>query len=141
MSEFLGKAKRTMPQGPIVIFVCEHGAAKSILAAAYFNKLARDRNLSLRGIARGTHPDPELSAKTIAGLHADGLTPTESIPTKLDEKDLESAQRIVSFCALPDEYREKARAEYWDNVPPVSEDYERARDVIIEHLKALLNHL
>src|SRR5260370_1083705 len=29
-----------MSQNPIIIFVCEHGAAKSIIAAAYFNKLA-----------------------------------------------------------------------------------------------------
>ena len=34
-----------MAQDPLIIFVCEHGAAKSIIAAAYFNKYARERNL------------------------------------------------------------------------------------------------
>jgi pantothenate kinase-related protein Tda10 len=29
-------------QTPVVIFVCEHGAAKSILSAALFNKLAQE---------------------------------------------------------------------------------------------------
>jgi len=130
-----------MPQDSIIIFVCEHGAAKSVLAAAYFNKMARENNFSLTAIARGTHPDAELSAKTVAGLHRDGLTPTESIPTKLDRKELESAQRVVSFCALPEEYLRESRVEYWDRVPAVSEDYERARDAIIEHLKELLNYL
>jgi hypothetical protein len=36
---------------PAVIFVCEHGAAKSVIATAYFNTLARDRGL---GTAAGS---------------------------------------------------------------------------------------
>jgi arsenate reductase (thioredoxin) len=130
-----------MPQNPFIIFVCEHGAAKSILAAAYFNKIAREHNLGVTAIARGTHPDAELSGKTVAGMRADGLTPTESIPTKLDQRELESAQRVVSFCTLPEGYLQGSQVEYWEDVPPVSEDYEKARDAIVERLKGLLNHL
>jgi protein-tyrosine-phosphatase len=127
-----------MPQDPTIIFVCEHGAAKSIIAAAYFNKLARENNVGLNAIARGTHPDAELSSNTITGLREDGLFPTESIPTKFAQKEMESAQRVISFCTLPDEYRHKVVVEYWDDVPPVSEDYERSRDAIVEHLKELI---
>ncbi|MGH9936946.1 MAG: hypothetical protein ACREAM_11915, partial [Blastocatellia bacterium] len=43
-------------QTPVIIFVCEHGAAKSILSASIFNKLAGERQLNLRAIARGTNP-------------------------------------------------------------------------------------
>ena len=93
-----------MTHDPKILFVCEHGAAKSIIAAAYFNKMAREKNLSLTAIARGTHPDAEISPKTIAGLREDGLTPTESLPTKLSLADVESIQGIVSFCELPEEY-------------------------------------
>ena len=130
-----------MNQNSMIVFVCEHGAAKSILAAAYFNKMARENNLSLTAVARGTHPDVELSAKTVAGLRADGLTPTESMPTKLDSKDLESAQRVVSFCTLPEEYVQKARVEYWEDVPPVSENYEKARDAIVVKIKELVRNI
>ena len=130
-----------MPQNPSIIFVCEHGAAKSILAAAYFNKLARERNLELTAIARGTNPDAELSPKTITGLRDDGLIPTESIPTKLTRKEMETAQRVVSFCILPAEDLEKAVVEYWHDIPDISEDYDRARDVIVRHVKELINHL
>jgi arsenate reductase (thioredoxin) len=136
-----GCHKEKMNQNSTIVFVCEHGAAKSILAAAYFNKMAREKNLGLTAIARGTHPDSELSAKTVAGLRANGLTATESIPTKLDEKDLASAQRVVSFCTLPEEFLQGAQVEYWEDVPPISEDYERARDAIVERLKGLLKHL
>ena len=90
-----------MTQPRIIVFVCEHGAAKSVIAAAYFNKLVGETGLEFRAIARGTDPDKELSAKAISGLHADGLTPTESVPQKLSLADIESARQIVSFCELP----------------------------------------
>ena len=130
-----------MHHNKVIVFVCEHGAAKSIIAAAYFNKLARDRNLGLTASARGTHPDAEISSKTVGGLQADGLAPTESIPTKLEWKDLESVERVISFCTLPEQYRQIAWVEYWESVPPVSEDYKRSRDAIVAHLEELLNHL
>ncbi len=127
-----------MSQPPTILFVCEHGAAKSVIAAAYFNKLASEINLNVRAIARGTNPNEELSPKTITGLQADGLTPTESIPQKLSRVDFESAQRVVAFCELPEEYRSKAVFEQWDGVPPVSEDYDKARDAIVERINRLI---
>ena len=130
-----------MFQDSVIVFVCEHGAAKSIIAAAYFNKLASEKKLDIRAIARGTNPDDGLSPKTIAGLDKDGLTPTETIPQKLSHADVESAQRIIAFCELPEEYQGKSIVERWDGVPPVSENYEMARDVIIEHLDHLMNNM
>ena len=130
-----------MNQNSIIVFVCEHGAAKSIVAAAYFNKLASDLGLNLRAIARGTHPDRELSPIAIAGLHADGLTQSESLPRKLSLADIESAQQVVTFCEVPVEYHEKAVIERWDGVSPVSENYEQARDAILERINKLINTL
>ena len=106
-----------MTHDPRILFVCEHGAAKSIIAAAYFNKMTREKKLNLTAIARGTHPGTELSPKTVSGLREDGLAPTESIPTRLTREDLESVLRIVSFCELPEEYYQKAIVEQWDGVP------------------------
>jgi arsenate reductase len=130
-----------MTHTPIVVFVCEHGAAKSVLAAAYFNKLACEKGFSLRAVARGTHPDAALSQKTVAGLLEDGLTPSESTPKNLSPADMESAQRIISFCDLPEEYAQKTSVEQWVDVPPVSENYETARDVILERVDRLLAEL
>ena len=126
---------------PNIIFVCEHGAAKSIIAAAYFNHLVEQANLDIRAIARGTHPDSEFSPKTIAGLHADGLTPTETVPQKLSLADVVGAQQIFTFCELPEEYQNKVAIERWDDVPPVSENYKKARDTIVERLNLLLDSL
>jgi len=129
-----------MNQKNLIVFVCEHGAAKSILAATYFNKLAKESNLNLHAIARGTNPDQELSPTTIEGLRQDGMTPTESTAQKLMPADLESAERIIAFCDLPEEYQNTIPIEHWNNIPPVSENYEKARDVIVEHIHRLLNN-
>ncbi len=122
-----------------ILFVCEHGAAKSIIAAAYFNKLAHEKGLNLQAIARGTIPDEELSAITVQGLMTDGLTSTELSPQKLQPAEIESAQRVIIFGDLfghPD--YQGIEVENWNEVPPVSKDYQVARDAIVEHLKQLL---
>lgn len=127
-----------MSQGSIIIFVCEHGAAKSVIAATYFNKIAKEKNLNLHAIARGTNPDRELSPNTVAGLREDGLRPAESAPRKLSTAEIESAQQIVSFCELSEEYQKNTAIEQWNDVPPVSENYEKARNRIITKLKKMM---
>ena len=128
-----------MNSKPTIIFVCEHGAAKSIVAAAYFNQLAQAMGLGLRAIARGTDPDERLSSQAVKGLSEDGLTPMEAVPQKLTEADLQSAQRVVTFCELPAECRPGVAVERWEEIPPVSENYERARDAIVERIRHILN--
>jgi predicted protein tyrosine phosphatase len=44
-------AKRT------VLFLCPHNAAKSIMAAAYFERLANQNNLDFCATSAGTAPD------------------------------------------------------------------------------------
>lgn len=125
-----------------VLFVCEHGAAKSIIAAAYFNKLAHEKGLNLQAIARGTIPDNELSPITVQGLMTDGLTSTELTPQKLLPADIESAQRIITFGDLLDkEDYQDIEIENWNEVPPVSKDYQIARNAIMEHLTHLLTEV
>ena len=130
-----------MTQHPTILFLCEQGAAKSVVAAAHFNKLAVEKKLNARAVARGTTPDAELSPKTVEGLKKDGLTPTETIPQRISLTDVESATRIVTFCELPEEYQSKSIVEEWDGVPPVSEDYEKARDEILERLNQLIKQM
>lgn len=127
-----------MTPNTTIVFVCEHGAAKSVLAAAYFDKIARELGLEYRAIARGTNPDPAYSPQTITGLAHDGLAPKESEPKILSYSDIQSARRVVSFCELPVEFQQSSIVEYWQAVPPVSENYERARDVIVDRIRQLL---
>jgi protein-tyrosine-phosphatase len=130
-----------MAQQSVIIFVCEHGAAKSIVAATYFNRLAEEQELEFRAIARGTNPDLALAETAVTGLYRDGLTPVAAVPQKLSADESQSAHRLVSFCELPSEYSEVSSIEHWDDVPPVSQDYGKARDVILENIHDLLQRL
>jgi protein-tyrosine-phosphatase len=130
-----------MNQKATIIFVCEHGAAKSIIAASYFNKIANEKGLNITAVARGTNPDEVLSPKAIQGLTADNLQVTKSIPQKLLIEEIKSAQKIITFCELSKEYQQGIEMEDWSDVPPVSESYEIARDAILQKLNLLLSNL
>ena len=62
-----------VPPRSRVLFVCLHGAAKSVIAAAHFRRLAAARGLAIDAVAAGTEPDGELAPGAVKGLAGDGL--------------------------------------------------------------------
>lgn len=127
------------PAGTI-LFVCEHGSAKSVVAAAHFNQIAAARGLPFRAISRGTVPDAGMAPVAVKGLLGDGLKPDEPAPTKLDQSDLDAAARVVSFCALPPELQVRSPVEQWE-VPPVSTEYAASREAMLVQIERLLLEL
>lgn len=121
-----------------VVFVCLHGAAKSVVAAEHFKRLAAARGLAVDVRARGTEPDPELTPAAVAGLRADGVEMGAARPRLVTRGDLEGAWRVVAFgCDLTALAPPEAVVERWD-VPAVSEGYAAARDAMIPRLHQLL---
>src|SRR6476660_2666664 len=49
------------PEPKRVVFVCEHGSAKSVIAATEFSRIARENGLKVDVLTRGTNPDAEVS--------------------------------------------------------------------------------
>ncbi len=124
-----------------IVFVCEHGAAKSVIAATYFNQLAAARGLSIRAISRGTSPDPEISAATRNGLIADGFPASDSIPTLLSLADAQNALHLVTLAAtLPASFSGIPTLE-WNDKLNVGANYAQARDVIRAHVGNLVEKL
>jgi protein-tyrosine-phosphatase len=123
-----------------VLFVCEHGAAKSVIAATYFNELAARRGLSVRAIARGADPQDQPSVATVAGLKADGLAPVVERPLPLKADDVRAASRVVAFdCGTATMKGLKSLDTCWDDVPTVSDDYAKAREVIRSRVTTLVD--
>ena len=122
-----------------VLFVCLHGAAKSVIAAAHFRRLASARGLSIGAVAAGIEPEPQLASGAVKGLAGDGLEPAPSRPRRVTLYDLESATRVVSFgCdVIP---RHGQRVDQWD-VPAVRDGYETARDRIVANVERLVADL
>lgn len=136
-------AQLTVPEpkpAATVLFVCEHGSAKSVVAAAHFNQLAASRGLPFRAISRGTEPDAEMAPAAVEGLREDGLEPGDPAPSKLEQADLDAAIRVVTFCALPPGLQARSPVEQW-TVPPVSTEYAASREAMLLQIERLLLEL
>jgi arsenate reductase (thioredoxin) len=126
---------------PVIVFVCEHGAAKSLIATAYFNKLAAERGLPQRATFRGVAPQSELSQRTVEGLRADGFVIPTQKPTAIADSDIDRATHVFAIgCVLPQKARQSGKAEDWSDVPD-DQGYPAMRDAIVRHVKALLDEL
>ena len=124
-----------------VLFVCLHGAAKSVLAAADFERLARERGLDARAASAGTEPDPEIAPRVLAELHAEGVDLRGRRPQRVTRADVERAWRVVAFaCDLGELAAAGPRVEQWE-VPAVGEDFGKARAAIDARLVRLLDEL
>ena len=122
-----------------VLFVCLHGAAKSVVAAAHFRRLATGRRLQVDAVSAGTEPDPELTPAAVAGLAGDGLAARPSRPRPVTLHDLDAAMRVVSFGC--DVSAGATPTERWDDVPAVSDGYPAARDRIVARVERLVTEL
>jgi protein-tyrosine-phosphatase len=123
-----------------VVFVCEHGAAKSVIAAAYFNKLAAEKGLAHRAITRGTNIDPAFGQATVAGLRNDGFAPLEGAPRRVEAADLAGAERLVTFGVEAPAGLPPVKREDW-NVPGPSANYAASRDAIKANVEKLVSEL
>ena len=124
-----------------IVFVCEHGAALSVVAAAYFNKLAREQHLDMHAIARGVTPQENPSAGAEAGLKKDGIPSEVTKPQALTQDDLAHADYVVTFVALPEKLAVHSPVEHWDDVQWNAAEYDKVRDAIVKHLRQLLETL
>ncbi|MBI3579738.1 MAG: hypothetical protein HY089_10050 [Ignavibacteriales bacterium] len=134
--------KKSTKSKPIILFVCEHGAARSTIAAAYFNKMATERGLNYQAAFRGTDPDTSLTPDTKNGLTQDGFDVHIWKPMLVSNQDITNASQIITFdCTLPDSDSITKRVEQWNGIPPISNDYRIARNAIIEKVKGLITDL
>jgi hypothetical protein len=116
------------------VFVCPHGAAKSVLAGSYFNHLAAGVGLDARAIARGTDPDAAVSERVREDV---GAALCAERPVRLTAEDVANADLVVAFDldeadlgAPPD------RA--WNGLPPLSADFDLGRAAILGRVVALV---
>ena len=129
-----------MPDAIDVLFVCQHGAAKSVIAARYFEELARARGLTLSASAAGVDPDEAIPEQVIAGLREDGVNDDDTPPQAVTRELLENAQIVVAFgCDLSAITEDAGRIIQWNGVPAVSDGYDTARTEILSRLNDILD--
>jgi arsenate reductase (thioredoxin) len=120
-----------------VLFVCPHGAAKSVLAGSYFNHLASRVGLKARATARGTEPDAEIADRVRQDV---GAALCVDRPTLLSAADVADADLLVAFdLAEPDLGAAPDRS--WNALPALSADFELGRAAILGRVVALVAEL
>lgn len=130
------QSKVTASKMQTIIFVCEHGAGRSPIAAAAFNAYAVKNNLPYRAISKGLDPGAELGKSTQEGLQRDGVDITNVKPSKLTAGDVQQASQIVMLdCSMPD----SMKRDYikWDNIP-MNNNYSETRQDLEKRIASSL---
>ncbi len=129
-----------MPPDRTIVFVCLHGAAKSVVAAAYFQRLAEARGLKIRATSAGIDPEPQVPSTVVDALFHEGVDVRHYRPRAVTRGELAAAWRVVTFgCDLGHVAPPGLTPIRWDDVPPVSEGFEAARDAIVARIGRLLD--
>jgi arsenate reductase len=125
-----------------VVFVCEHGSVKSLVATVYFNRRAQERGLAYVALARGVAPDPVVPSTVRDGLRNDGFDVSAFHPRQFRASDAKQASLVVSFdqdvakiIGAPVHYSR------WDGLPGLLADFPRGRDEITRRVDALIDEL
>ena len=122
-----------------IVFLWPHGAAKSVVAAAYCQRLAKQWGIPLQITSAGTEPDAEVAPAVVALLRTEGIDVADQRPRRVTAEELAAASCIISMgCDLSDQARPGMPIERWDDVPSPSQDLQGARDRIRDHVEQLL---
>jgi arsenate reductase (thioredoxin) len=126
-----------------VVFVCEHGNVKSLIAMQWFNRLAAERGLAVRAVSRGLTPENPVPPALRVRLKEEGFDVSDFEARALARADADGAARLVMIgVEAPAWARDsRTRVEVWSDIPPASEDYAASRDALKERIRALLSAL
>lgn len=127
---------------PPVLFVCEHGTVRSLIAKVLFEEYAAQVGLRMTAVSRGTAADSVVPPWLLQRLSADHIDIGSWRPQTLRASDLANASYVVSF-DVPASATALAKAPraQWDSLPSVSRDYITGRDAIKLRVHSLVDSL
>jgi protein-tyrosine-phosphatase len=127
---------------PTVLFVCEHGAAKSVLAAELLQRKLDELDLPIQIHAAGIDPSDAIADSVVGLIPERAWELRTRRPRRVTQQDIETASITITFnlatAALP---TAPAAVLAWDDVPPLSDDPVAARAAIERHVEALVERL
>jgi arsenate reductase len=135
----VGAAEKT------VVFVCEHGSSRSLLAASLFNRMAEERGLSVRALSRAASEkttDQKVPAPLAKQMAADGFQVEDFKPAALTPSEASTAAKIVTLQFNESlEAAKEAPVERWSDIGSPSREYDKTKGTISSHIGALLDQL
>jgi DNA-binding beta-propeller fold protein YncE/protein-tyrosine-phosphatase len=126
---------------PTVLFMCPHGAAKSVLASAYFKQLAAERGIRVRVDAAGTEPATAVSPAVAARLDQQGLALPIATPRAVTATDVANADIVISIGCDVSRIPPSDKLRRWDDVPDISTDPVAADRALRAKAQALVDEI
>jgi arsenate reductase (thioredoxin) len=126
-----------------VLFVCEHGNVKSLMAASYFNELAQARGLPFRAVSRGSTPDSDTVPDFVKQpLIAEGFDVSGFRPHVATQDDIAASDHVISISTtLQVDDASAAKVEQWNDIPAASTDFAQSRSAIKTRVAELIQKL
>jgi protein-tyrosine-phosphatase len=140
----LGEAEpRPREPSGTVVFVCEHGNVKSLIAREWFNRLAAERGLGLRAISRGVTPGASVPPAIAAALGRDGFDVRGFEPRVFSASESAGVVRVIAIGVDLSVGGDpgKVPVEMWERIPPATESYVASRDALRTRIEDLLKTL
>lgn len=138
--EATGALKNSKP--PTILFMCPHGAAKSVLASAYFQRRAKERGLNVRVESAGTEPDAAVSPTVASHLKERGYPVPIAKPRKVAPEEFAAADVVISIgCDLAALPQPRGKLVRWDEVPAPSDGFSAADEAIRTRVNELVEEL
>jgi arsenate reductase (thioredoxin) len=130
----------TLPksQRKSVLFVCEFGTAKSVIAREMFRRRATTRSIAIAAFSRGLVIEDHITPDLRRNLAADGIDPYSEPFKILQPDDWSRASVVVAFNPLP-KIVPQSKVRDWTDVPSVVSQYPAARAALNRRIDALLD--
>jgi arsenate reductase len=118
-----------------ILFVCQHGGAKSVLAACYFNRMAAERGLPyVAESVAAEDPYDAVPPPVAESLLREGIDVRAFRPRRATAEEIAGAAKVIAIDC-------RVEGERWDDVPMASVDLEGAAAAIRRHVLALIAQL
>ena len=125
-----------------VLFLCPHGAAKSVIAAAYCKRLATRYGFDMSVDFAGTEPAEAISIEVIEKLKDEGIDVSDQRPRLVTEKDLVEADWVFNMgCDLDGMAPPRTPVVHWPDVPSSNQDLDKTAKDIRAHLDRFFERL
>jgi protein-tyrosine-phosphatase len=122
-----------------VVFVCEHGSVKSVIASEWFNRMAAEKQIPIRAVSLGVDPDENIPKPIYENLKKDGFELSGFKPKRFEESEITDAMMVVAIGIDEKSLinRKDLKIVNWSDIPPASTNYDASRNAIREHIKVL----
>jgi hypothetical protein len=127
-----------------IVFVCQNGVAMSVWSARTFDRIAAERGLPFRAIARASAATfTRVPLRMHLALWLDGYRVGGYEPHVISAADVRSAARVVLIDTQlpPAAFAAGAAIETWTGFPPMREKYFASRAALKTRMEELVERL